>query len=54
MPGPVPSSTERGDEDTYLTDALLDQFSGYYVLAVLAVRLLEEVRRQHRSASRSG
>jgi hypothetical protein len=29
-----------------LTDALLDQFSLYYLVAVLAVRALEEARRQ--------
>ena len=42
------------DDDTPLTDALLDQFAGYYVLAVLAVKALEEARRQRRLASRSG
>lgn len=35
-----------GDDDTPLTDALLDQFSAYYLVAVLAVRALEEARRQ--------
>jgi len=35
------------DADTTLTDALLDQFSAYYIVAVLAVRALEEARRQH-------
>jgi len=39
------------DSDTALTDALLDQFAGYYVLVVLAVELLEEARRQRRLAS---
>jgi hypothetical protein len=29
-----------------LTDTLLDQFSAYYLVAVLAVRALEEARRQ--------
>lgn len=33
-------------DDTPLTDALLDQFSVYYLVAVLAVRALEEARRQ--------
>jgi len=37
---------ESPDADTPLTDALLDQFAGYYVLAVLAVKALEEARRQ--------
>ena len=36
------------DSDTPLTDALLDQFSGYYVISVMAVRALEEARRQKR------
>lgn len=36
------------DSDTPLTDALLDQFSGYYVISVMAVRALEEARRQNR------
>ena len=39
------------DSDTALTDTLLDQFAGYYVLVVLAVELLEEARRQRRLAS---
>ena len=34
------------DCDTPLTDALLDQFSLYYLVAALAVRALEEARRQ--------
>ena len=33
------------EDDTPLTDALLDQFATYYLLAVLAVRALEEARR---------
>ena len=33
-------------DDTPLTDALLDQFSVDYLVAVLAVRALEEARRQ--------
>ena len=32
--------------DTPFSDALLDQFAAYYVLSVLAVKLLEEARRQ--------
>ena len=32
--------------DTPLTDALLDQFSIFYVVSVLAIRALEEARRQ--------
>ena len=36
------------DSDTPLTDALLDQFSSYYVISVMAVRALEEARRQKR------
>jgi hypothetical protein len=51
----LPSSDDKGDGgaksgsadgDTPLTDALLDQFSLYYLVAVLAVRALEEARRQ--------
>ena len=38
------------EDDTPLTDALLDQFATYYLLAVLAVRALEEARRQKRLA----
>ena len=38
------SSTDASD--TPLTDALLDQFSAYYIVAVLAVRALEEARQQ--------
>jgi len=38
------SGSDKGD--TPLTDALLDQFSAYYLVAVLAVRALEEARRQ--------
>lgn len=34
------------DADTPVTDALLDQFSVYYLVAVLAVRALEEARLQ--------
>ena len=48
------TDSREGDEDTPLTDALLDQCAGYYVLAVLAVRALEEARRQRRLASGSG
>jgi len=40
------TSPHSADTDTPLTDALLDQFSAYYVVAVLAVRALEEARRQ--------
>ena len=36
--------------DTPLTDVLLDQFSAYYIVAVLAVRALEEARRQRARA----
>ena len=35
------------DGDTPLTDALLDQFSAYYLVTVLAIRALEEARCQH-------
>ena len=45
---------QRRDDDTPLTDALLDQFAGYYVLAVLAVKALEEARRQKRLVADSG
>ena len=44
----VTTSDPGGDTSyTPLSDALLDQFAAYYVLSVLAVKLLEEVRRQH-------
>ncbi|MEC8127788.1 MAG: hypothetical protein VX082_05510 [Pseudomonadota bacterium] len=43
------AQTDKADDsDTPLTDALLDQFSGYYVISVMAVRALEEARRQKR------
>lgn len=38
------------DGDTPLTDALIDQFAGYYLVAVLAVRALEETRHRRRLA----
>lgn len=44
--GDVGLEAPPGDDDTPLTDALLDQFSAYYLVAVLAVRALEEARRQ--------
>jgi hypothetical protein len=40
------SDSQSVDGDTPLTDALLDQFSVYYLVSVLAVRALEEARRQ--------
>jgi hypothetical protein len=36
-----------------LTDALLDQFAAYYLLSVLAVKMLEEARRQRAMATQS-
>jgi len=54
MAAPAPTDGERRDEESPLTDALLDQFAGYYVLAVLAVKALEEARRQKGLASKSG
>ena len=39
-------------DDTPLTDALLDQFATYYLLAMLAVRALEEARRHARAAKK--
>ena len=39
------------EDDTPLTDALLDQFATCYLLAVLAVRALEEARRHAAAAS---
>ena len=45
------AQTDKADDsDTPLTDALLDQFSGYYVISVMAVRALEAARRQKRLA----
>lgn len=54
MAATAPTDSSRREDDTPLTDALLDQFAGYYVLAVLAVRALEHARRQHQPASKSG
>ena len=46
------AQTDKADDsDTPLTDALLDQFSGYYVISVMAVRALEEARRHAAAAS---
>ena len=42
-----PSDPGGDTSDTPFSDALLDQFAAYYVLSVLAVKLLEEARRQH-------
>ena len=39
------------ENDTPLTEALLDQFTTYYLLAVLVVRALEEARRHAAVAS---
>ncbi|MCH2555416.1 MAG: hypothetical protein MK030_09105 [SAR116 cluster bacterium] len=39
------------EDDTPLTDALLDQFATYYLLAVLVVRAMEEARRHATAAS---
>ena len=38
--------TASSETDTPLTDVLLDQFSAYYVVAVLAITALQEARRQ--------
>lgn len=50
--GPVSEKSEDltsdGSSDTPLTDVLLDQFAAYYAIAVLAVKALEEARRQRR------
>lgn len=50
MAGATATTGNTDDSDTPLTDALLDQFAGYYLVAVLAVRALEEARRQRRLA----
>ena len=42
-----PADPGGDTSDTPFSDALLDQFAAYYVLSVLAVKLLEEARRQH-------
>lgn len=50
---PVETAVTRDspEDDTPLTDVLLDQFATYYLLAVLAVRALEEARRHAAAAS---
>ena len=48
MTAAAAQTDNSNDSDTPLTDALLDQFSGYYVISVMAVRALEEARRQKR------
>ena len=50
-PVEAPVTHYSPEDDTPLTDALLDQFSTYYFLAVLAVQALEEARRQAAAAS---
>ena len=39
------------ENDTPLTEALLDQFATYYLFAVLALRALEEARRHAAAAN---
>ena len=46
MPENVMDDTTAEPSDTPLTDVLLDQFSAYYVVTVMAVMALEEARRQ--------
>lgn len=53
MAGAAAQTDKAEDSDTPLTDALLDQFSGYYVISVMVVRALEEARRQKRLAEDS-
>lgn len=42
------NSAENLETDTPLTDALVDQFASYYLLAVIAVKALEALREQRR------
>ena len=50
----VTPSVPGGDtSDTPFSDSLLDQFAAYYLLSVLAVKLLEEARRQRAMATQS-
>ena len=49
----APACKAADDPDTVLTDALLDQFAAYYLLSVLAVKMLEEARRQRAMATQS-
>ena len=42
------ASSEIPEVDTPLTDALVDQFASYYLLAVLAVKALDALREQRR------
>jgi len=50
MAGATAQTDQYDDSDTPLTDALLDQFAGYYLFAVMAAKALEEARRQRRLA----
>ena len=50
MAGGTAQTNRHDDSDTPLTDALLDQFAGYYLFAMMAVKALEEARRQRRIA----
>ena len=49
-PETATDGASTNESDTPLTDVLLDQFSAYYIVAVLAVRALEEARRQRARA----
>ena len=53
MSNPHASVPAEDVSDTPLTDALLDQFAAYYLICVLGIEMLEEVRRQRVIADRS-
>lgn len=48
------TSSGELETDTPLTDALVDQFASYYLLAVLAVKALEALREQRRHSESAG
>jgi hypothetical protein len=41
-----------GDEERPMTEFLLDQFAGWHLICVLAVKALNEARRQHSARNR--
>ena len=53
MTDPHSSAPAEDVSDTPLTDALLDQFAAYYLICVLGMEMLEELRRQRVIADRS-
>ena len=47
-----PGDDVIGDEDRPMTEFLLDQFAGWHLICVLAVKALNEARRQNSAGNR--